>query len=98
MGIENEVLLNIFGYNKCNVREVRENYVMGKSAVSTENCVKSRELRSLRHVAYIRKNKKYIQNLVRRPQGKGPFERPMHMWENDLRQAATTVEDLGPWS
>jgi hypothetical protein len=56
---------------------------MGKSAVSTENGAKSRELRSLRHVAYIRKTKKCIQNLIRRPQGKGPFERPMQMWEND---------------
>lgn len=98
VGVENEVLLKIFGYSKCNVREVRDNNVMGKSAVSTENCAKSGELRSLRHVAYIRKNKKYIQNLIRRPQGKGPFERSMHMWENDIRQAATTMEDLGLWS
>jgi hypothetical protein len=83
VGVENEVLLNIFGYNKGNIREVRENHVMGKFAISTENGAKSRELRSLRHVAYIRKNKKCIQNVIRRPQGKGSFERPMHMWGND---------------
>jgi hypothetical protein len=99
VGVENEVLLKIFGYNKGNVREVRENHAIGKSAISAENGAKSGELRSLRHVAYIRKNKKCVQNLIRRPQGKGPFERPMHAWRMiDLRQAATTVEDLGPWS
>lgn len=57
MGVENEVLLKIFECNEGNIREVREKYVMRKSAISAENGAESRELRSLRHVACVKKKR-----------------------------------------
>jgi hypothetical protein len=46
VGVENEMLFKIFECNERNIGEVREKYVLRKSAISTENGAKSRELRS----------------------------------------------------
>jgi hypothetical protein len=91
VGVENEVLLKVCECSEGKIRDIREKYVMRKSPISTQNGAKSRELKSLRHVACIRKTKICIPNVIIKPQGKRPCRRMI-----DLRQAAKRMEGLGP--
>jgi hypothetical protein len=87
---ENRVLRRIFGpkrdevtgeWRKLHSGELRNLY--SPPDIIRQN--KSRRMRWARHVARVGEGRNVYRVLVGKPEGKRPFERPRHRWEDAIR-------------
>jgi hypothetical protein len=79
---ENRVLRRIFGPKKNEVtRELNDLYC----SPNTVRVIKARRMRWAGHVARMGKKRDVYRVLVGKPEGKRPFGRPRHRWENNIK-------------
>jgi hypothetical protein len=94
---ENRVLRRIFGPNRDEVtgewkklhnEELNDLYY----SFNIVWVIKSRKMRWLRHVAHMRERRGVCRVLVGKPDGKRPFGRPRHRWEDNTKMDLEEVE------
>jgi len=94
---ENRVLRRIFGarrdgvtgeWRKLNTEELNDLYF----ALNLVRVIKSRGMRRTGHVALMGERRGVYRVLVGKPEGKRPFRRPRHRWEDNIK---TDLQEVG---
>lgn len=80
---------NPLTYRKQYSRLLLQNWNGHSSSPHLIRVIKSRRMRWARHVACVMKGEKYVENIIERAEGKGPFARPRCKWNDNSKMNLT---------
>jgi hypothetical protein len=96
--LENRFLRRIFGHKTDEVRGewIKLHYEELCSLPNIIHVIKSRRMRWAGHVEHMGERRGLGRDLAGKPEGKRPFGRPRHRWEDDIKMDLQEVE-WGLW-